>query len=59
MSLTCDHKAVAEELNAVLLRATNAGFLDMLQDYVKNPDSINDVCDALGKLMEEHNVGNS
>lgn len=50
MLLTHDHKEIAEELDTLLLRATNAGFLDVLQGYVKNPDSINDVCDALAVL---------
>lgn len=40
-----------KELNDVLQVATACGMLDDLQKFCKNPDSINDVCDAVDQML--------
>lgn len=42
-----------QRLNEILELATREGLLDDLQGYCKNPDSINDVCDAVDALLQD------
>lgn len=44
------HEALSK-LEEALVIATDAGLLDILLDYCKNPDSINDFCDAVQEII--------
>lgn len=48
-----------EKLQGLLEVATREGLLDDLQGYCKNPDSINDVCDAVEECLRERKEAES
>lgn len=53
--LTTDQKRVLTKLNEVLNEATNVGLLDVIVADCKNPDSLNDFCDAVTYVERHHN----
>ena len=50
VNLTPKQYAALEKLLSALQNATDCGALDILVSNCVNPDSINDVCDALEEL---------
>jgi hypothetical protein len=54
-ALTDEQRRVLTELNEVLNKATNNGLLDVLVADCKNPDSLNDFCDAVTYADRNYN----
>lgn len=53
MNFTDEQMQALRVLAAALTQATECGALDELQANVDNPDSINDVCDAVAYTLGE------
>jgi hypothetical protein len=51
-----EQKKALGDLGQALLRATLCGLLDEIQGDCKSPDSINDVCDAVGHSSRSNGV---
>jgi len=47
--MTEQQKKALKDLKELLSAATDCGALDCLQGFLKSPDSINDICDALNE----------
>jgi hypothetical protein len=50
---------LATELHDILVRATDTGLLDIVAANCKNPDAVNDFCDAVLCLAEKRNTDDS
>lgn len=49
--MTPEQIKALKQLDIALFVATNLGLLDIVQGYVKCPDSINDMCDAVEETI--------